>query len=688
MLTRLSQYLLLPGEVTAFERDYLRRVNRVALVFFWLHPPVMMLVAQLCGTGPLRALALNLLVLAGATLAARTLTEPRSVSMTFGFVSMCMGGLLVHFGQGLMQIEMHFYFFVLLALLAVFGNPAVILLAAATAATHHLLLWLLLPRSVFNYDASIWTVVVHALFVVLESVAAIFVARSFFDNVIGLDKIVQERTRQVEARNHDMRLVLDNVNQGLLTLDRDGVVSQERSAAVDQWLGAPGPGQRFWEQLAPLDSRAAVLFRMGWEAILEDQLPLALNLDQMPRRLCAGGRALACDYQPILDPSGAVSRMLLILSDVTSQEASERLQAEQRALMAVFEKIMSNKSAFLEFFKEARQQVHVICAGPHADLRELRRVLHTLKGNFSIFGMGTLSELCHEIETRMAESDLDISPADRRLLAERFQDSAARLERLIEVDAGHKIEIDEQELTAAVGWLIAGTPRAKVIQRLATWRLQALRGRFGHIADQIRALAQRLGKGAVSVTTDDQGLRYAAERWHEFFGAFTHVVRNAVDHGLESPEERAALDKPAAGVIALRGFISGELFVIELTDDGRGIDWARVAARAAALGVPCATPDEQAAALFHDGLSTRDAASEVSGRGVGLAAVRAACARLCGEIQVDSTLGQGTTFRFLFPRSSLHGGDAALEQRLSLALAAPPMVPPASRLAAERRMGS
>ena len=58
----------------------------------------------------------------------------------------------------------------------------------------------------------------------------------------------------------------------------------------------------------------------------------------------------------------------------------------------------------------------------------------------------------------------------------------------------------------------------------------------------------------------------------------------------KTPEERAALDKPATGVIALRGFISGELFVIELTDDGRGIDWARVAARAVALGVPLRHP--------------------------------------------------------------------------------------------------
>ena len=102
--------------------------------------------------------------------------------MTYGFTAMVMGGLLVHFGQGPMQIEMHFYFFVLIALLAVFANPMVILTAAVTVALHHFVVWLVIPISVFNYQASLWTVVVHALFVSLESIAAVFVARSFFND--------------------------------------------------------------------------------------------------------------------------------------------------------------------------------------------------------------------------------------------------------------------------------------------------------------------------------------------------------------------------------------------------------------------------------------------------------------------------------------------------------------------------
>src|SRR5947209_7243877 len=154
MLKRLASYLILPNEITAFESDYLRRLNRIGLIFFYAHIPVFMGVAALAGTGVVTALLLTTAVLVGPTIAYRTFDNVRVMSAVFGFTAMCMGGLLVHFGQGPLQIEMHFYFFVLLALLAVFGNPVAILVAAVTVALHHLLLWLILPSSVFNYEAS------------------------------------------------------------------------------------------------------------------------------------------------------------------------------------------------------------------------------------------------------------------------------------------------------------------------------------------------------------------------------------------------------------------------------------------------------------------------------------------------------------------------------------------------------
>jgi hypothetical protein len=231
----LMAYVSLPDEVTPFERRYLAKLNRVALVLFWAHAPLLMFVAGLAGTGVWRALLYSLVVLAGPTLAWRTFENPRHVSMTYGVAAMCMGGLLVHFGQGPMQIEMHFYFFVVIALLAVFANPRVVLAAALTATVHHLALFFLLPASIFNYSATFWTVVVHAAFVVADSVAACFVARSFFDNVIGLDRMVGA----LDGRNADLRLVLENVGQGFVTIDR--TVAWRPSARPPSTAGSGRP---------------------------------------------------------------------------------------------------------------------------------------------------------------------------------------------------------------------------------------------------------------------------------------------------------------------------------------------------------------------------------------------------------------------------------------------------------------
>src|ERR1051325_965201 len=261
---KLWRYLFLPREISAFEQSYLRRMNRIALIFFYMHVPAFIGVAALARTSMLQAAILTPLVLIGPTAVYFWLRNPRSLAVAYGFTAMVMGGLLVHFGQGPMQIEMHFYFFVLIALLAVFGNPAAIMTAAVTVALHHLTVWLLLPSSVFNYEASAWAVVVHAAFVVLESIAAIFVARSFFDNVIGLERIVATRTTQLDQRTRDMALVLENVGQGFLTMSPDGVMSAERSAILGTWLGEAPTSGRFVDYVDSADPAFAAMVEFGW----------------------------------------------------------------------------------------------------------------------------------------------------------------------------------------------------------------------------------------------------------------------------------------------------------------------------------------------------------------------------------------------------------------------------------------
>jgi two-component system chemotaxis sensor kinase CheA len=121
-----------------------------------------------------------------------------------------------------------------------------------------------------------------------------------------------------------------------------------------------------------------------------------------------------------------------------------------------------------------------------------------------------------------------------------------------------------------------------------------------------------------------------------------HLVRNAIDHGIEAPAQRAAAGKPAEGELRIEGALRGDRLVVTVADDGAGLDLATVARGLQARGrsVP-ADPAMLARTIFDDGFTTRDAATTLSGRGVGLAIVRTAAERMGGTASVRSTPGKG-----------------------------------------------
>jgi len=135
----------------------------------------------------------------------------------------------------------------------------------------------------------------------------------------------------------------------------------------------------------------------------------------------------------------------------------------------------------------------------------------------------------------------------------------------------------------------------------------------------------------------------------------THLVRNAVSHGIESPEERARLGKPARGTVRLNAYHQGNQVIVEVSDDGRGIDAQKIRAKAVQLGM---TTAEDAARLseaevvqfiFRPGFSTAEQVTEVSGRGVGMDVVQSVLQRLKATISVETRPGQGATFRLKLP---------------------------------------
>ncbi len=134
-----------------------------------------------------------------------------------------------------------------------------------------------------------------------------------------------------------------------------------------------------------------------------------------------------------------------------------------------------------------------------------------------------------------------------------------------------------------------------------------------------------------------------------------HLVRNAISHGIESPAEREAAGKPAQGTLKLDAYHQGNHIVIEVRDDGRGIDRQRVVAKAIETGVITAddanrlTDGEALNLIFHPGLSTAEEVTSVSGRGVGMDVVKSVVERLKGTVSIETRVGEGTRFFLKVP---------------------------------------
>jgi len=464
----------------------------------------------------------------------------------------------------------------------------------------------------------------------------------------NLEALVAARTAELAERNEAMRLVLDNVEQGLATIDVYGRLAVERSTAFNSWFGEADSGRNFAQVLASHDADARAMLVLGWEGLTDGFLPPEVAVDQIPKRLLRDGRHYALSFKP-MGSEDDFHGALLMVTDVTVEVERQKRESEQVEMIRVFEAVMKDKFGFGEFFEETGRLVKEVVGRRVTDQAVLLRALHTIKGNAAISGVASVAEVYHSIESGCIEERRRPTEAERKALSAAWSSFTERVTQFAEPTGRGALQIQASDLDELVSAVQSRASHAELLKRLMALGDEPTTLRFQRIGEQAKRLAEKLGKADLRVAIESNAVRLPAERWGEFWGSFVHVVRNALDHGIEPAEERARHGKPRAGVLTLRSKIEGANCIIEMADDGRGVDWESVAQKARALGLPYETPDDLVEALFSDGVSTRDEVSDVSGRGVGMSAVRQSCRKLKGEAQVISLPGQGTTMRFRVP---------------------------------------
>ena len=268
-------------------------------------------------------------------------------------------------------------------------------------------------------------------------------------------------------------------------------------------------------------------------------------------------------------------------------------------------------------------------AGPVAeppDLGSLRSISDTVRVDIR-----KLDELMNLV------GDLVIQRGAVGALAEQLVEGAATARMGHELGVVHKaIDRKLRELQAAV----------------LDVRMVPLRQVFEKISRVVRNLRRDLGK---DVRLETRGADTELDKLivESVVDPLMHIVRNALDHAIEAPDERAAVGKPAQGCIRVEALQRGNHVVIEVSDDGRGLDLAALRSRAENLGIvqrgEVLSERDERDLIFAPGVSTRTEVTETSGRGVGMDVVRTNLTLLGGIVEVESTPGRGTTICMTLP---------------------------------------
>jgi two-component system chemotaxis sensor kinase CheA len=460
-------------------------------------------------------------------------------------------------------------------------------------------------------------------------------------------------------------------------------MSSECSHVVEKWFGAPVSGEKLAAWLGSRDANYGEWLELGLESVKDGIMPPQVALSQLPKNLKDQDRTYAVSYQLISSAQGAPEakvasdrravgrpalaseaaapeKIMVIVADITERLRTEAVGRYQRELLELFQHIVRDKAGFIEFLTEAEELVRSLKSGEYGDLDHMKRLIHTLKGNTAIFGMHHISEICHELESTIAEEAGAPSVAVMTGLYQAWDQVRSDLGNLIGEQRENTIEIDDADCQAVIKAVRDGDGAESVVRMIESWRLEPTGKRLARIKQQIIALAERMGKSDVAVAIEPHDLRLSTEHFAPFWSALIHVLRNAVDHGIEDRELRRESGKAEQSLIKVSTKIDGERFVVTVEDDGPGVDWATLRAKAGKLGIAASVLEKTENLVFLPGVSSKASVTELSGRGFGMAAVRDACVALEGAVSISSEPGVGTRVSFVFPKNqAIYDGHAA-----------------------------
>lgn len=487
----------------------------------------------------------------------------------------------------------------------------------------------------------------------------------------NLEKMVADRTYELSRLNQTMTALLDSLGQGFFIFKADGQILDVSSKACENTIECRPDGKLIWDVLK-LPENKIEGFKKWMQTLFMEMLPFEdlspLGPTEYPH---SANRNISLEYHPLRTAEGSMEGVVVVASDITSLVEAQKQAETQKEHAKLIINLVKSKREIQRFIYESQDLLSSLRdevtkdAGPY-NLDGIFRWLHTLKGGAALFSVKSVADCCHEAETLLSEVKTEWSQAGFIALRGKCFEIEDQFSRFIEetreilgtsaLSAERQIEVAISKLNdiaRKVGALPNGGALAQEL--LLELAMEPVSQHLEPYSEVINRVAESEQKLVAPLKINNGKIMVIPEIYSGMLATLVHAFRNAVDHGIENPEIRVANGKPAEGKITVDVKIHAvqdrPFLQLKISDDGAGVDPAKIRAKLAKKNIDVVnkSDEETIQHIFDSEFSTRDQVTAISGRGVGMDAIKVAAEELSGRVWVTSKLGKGSSIYIEVP---------------------------------------
>lgn len=477
---------------------------------------------------------------------------------------------------------------------------------------------------------------------------------------------------EIDESKKSIEVLFDNLDEGFFIFDKTGFIHKGVSGAARRIFGKDLVGSNFVDIL-PLDA-AKKKQALAWQELafsgtydFDDFKSVA------PRSVEINARYIELDFRPIYSEDQRLDRVICISIDKTNERKLRETAEEEAALVKLVIEIIKDRLSFSNDIIEIRNLFVIIneeLNNTNLNMAPLLRAMHTIKGCSATHHIRSIVKLAHAFESKVASYITANGLSNIEKLVVELQADVKNIESVFE----SFLKSNEKIFEALMGKenYKTKTIDVSIINELCRLLLQQTEKdspllnyfvehfmrdnivlSFAHYAEMVKELADRQKK-KIEVKILNSEFTINPLPYKALLASLTHIFTNAVDHGIETASERQRNGKMPEGTVTVsfkkNTNPGGETLLIQISDDGRGINWEKVRDKAVSMAkitqkqAKLLSPEESLQLIFMNNFSTNDIVTDISGRGMGTDAVLHEAKKLGGRAWVKSQVGRGTSF--------------------------------------------